>query len=125
MYCEIKLVSKLVYASKLIVTRSDNDNNLALEQLKALEHLYLLIVHLVHSDDAMLKQLCTLSNALDLTQHLTVLFRLRRRNETLVQHLIAILSHILRRLPDYSAIVEEVIKGLDNPGVFNICDIIK
>uniref|UniRef100_A0A0A9ZAS8 non-specific serine/threonine protein kinase n=2 Tax=Lygus hesperus TaxID=30085 RepID=A0A0A9ZAS8_LYGHE len=114
-YSEIKLVSKLVYASKLIIIRTDNDNNLSSDQLKALENIFLVITYLVHADDSMLKQFCTLSQALSLTQHLMFIFKLRRRNEAVALHLVAILSHVLRRLPDYCCIVEEVIKGLDNP----------
>ncbi|BES97430.1 Protein tyrosine kinase [Nesidiocoris tenuis] len=114
-YVDINLISKLVYASKLIISRPDDDNNLSAGQVEALENIFLLITYLVHSDDSALKQLCSLTNALSLPSLFVRIIELRNRNENLASHSVAILSQLLRRLPEYSAVVEDVVKGFHNP----------
>ncbi|XP_014293847.1 serine/threonine-protein kinase fused isoform X2 [Halyomorpha halys] len=115
-YAEVKLVPKLIYATQLITKRCNQNNDLNAEELQALEVIFLLITNLVHTDDVFLEQLCKISVLLSLSKHYAYILSLRRRKLRIATNLLAILSHILRKMPDYRKFVTEVIAAINEPG---------
>ncbi|XP_023021946.2 STKc_STK36 domain-containing protein fused [Leptinotarsa decemlineata] len=134
-YLEVKLVPNLVYATKLLVrehyenqdsTSSDSSSpidsplpksetyrrlsELCDEDVQALEYIFLLVSHLVHTSDDFLLQFCDAIVVLSIYPLLGILLSLTcKRKVRVVADLLAILSQLLRKLPENCDIVEKIL----------------
>ncbi|KAK9879862.1 hypothetical protein WA026_008366 [Henosepilachna vigintioctopunctata] len=119
-YLEVQLVPNLIYSSKLLVRQSMEcsidsvekyKNNLDLndEDLDALEHIYLLISHLVHVAVEFLIQLCDGFTVLNMFNLLHRFLCLLKRRPRVVLDLLAICILILRNAPENSKLVHEIL----------------
>lgn len=125
----------LVYASKLLAhqKRNDEDDNedpsqsfsgnllrpvsdLSADELQALECIYLLLCHLTHAAEDFLIQFCDSVAILSATCLLQQFFLLGRRKVRVVMDLMAILSHVLRVLPENAGLIDRIVLGVDTEG---------
>nr|CAD7570828.1 unnamed protein product [Timema californicum] len=132
-YLEVKVVPNLIYASKLFVRRKGYDSDellsiangeevlrpvseLSADELQALECIFVLLCHLVHTAEDFRLQFCdavVLLNGVPLLQQLLLLCR---RKVRVVADLVAILCHILRVLPENASLVEQIVLGTSATG---------
>jgi len=132
-------VPNLVYASKLLAHRKgdndddDNDNpsqsvsgnllrpvsDLSADELQALECICLLLCHLTHADEDFLIQFCDAVAILNATSLLQQFLLLGRRKVRVVTDLVAILSHVLRVLPENAGLIDQIVLGMDTVGKLN------
>lgn len=132
-YFEIKLVPNLVYASKLLLRQHDDstptstpspDNatpvnnsemykiisDLCIEDFDALEHIYLLITHLIYWDNQFLIQFCDAVVVLTIYVLLRLLLSFSSKGkDKIVADVLAILTHILRKYPENANLIEKVL----------------
>jgi len=140
-YLEVKVVPNLVYASKLLAHRKgtddddddDNDNpsqsvsgnqlrpvsDLSADELQALECICLLLCHLTHADEDFLIQFCDAVAILNATSLLQQFLLLGRRKVRVVTDLVAVLSHVLRVLPENAGLIDQIVLGVDTVGKLN------
>nr|CAD7443216.1 unnamed protein product [Timema bartmani] len=132
-YLDVKVVPNLIYASKLFVRRKGYDSDellsiangeevlrpvseLSADELQALECIFVLLCHLVHTAEDFRLQFCdavVLLNGVPLLQQLLLLCR---RKVRVVADLVAILCHILRVLPENASLVEQIVLGTSATG---------
>lgn len=152
-YLEIKLVPNLVYASKLLLRfhhddstptstpSSDNStpincsemyksiSNLHNEDFDAIEHIFLLITHLVYWDNQFLIQFCDALVVLNIYVLLRFLLSLTSNGKNkIVGDVLAILTHVLRKCPENSALIEKVLINDTNHcsvGLVNFVDLLR
>ncbi|RZC42531.1 serine/threonine-protein kinase fused-like [Asbolus verrucosus] len=115
-YLEVKLVPNLVYSSKLLMRVKSEENSslspspsdsplsvqssyknivdLTDEDLQSLEHIYMLITHLIYSDNEFLSK-----NKLQV-----------------VIDLLAVLTHVLRVFPENLELIEKIVLNENNEG---------
>lgn len=133
-YLEIKLVPNLVYASKLLLRAHHDDltptstpspdtpmpmtssemyksiADLSDEDFQALEHIYLLITHLVYWDDQFLIQFCDAVVVLSVNSLLRLLLSLTsKKKDKIVGDILAILTHVLRKFPENADLIEKIL----------------
>lgn len=124
-YQEVKLIPNLVYSSKQItrlkVETSTSSNSpiteetfkdltdLTDEDFHSLEHIYMLITHLVHLDNEFLSQLCDSIAVLNVYLILKSFLFVCKSRLQLVMDLLAILTHILRVFPENLDLVDRII----------------
>lgn len=126
----------LVYASKLLAHRKgsnddDDDDNpsqsvsgnllrpvsdLSADELQALECICLLLCHLTHADEDFLIQFCDAVAILNATTLLQQFLLLGRRKVRVVTDLVAVLSHVLRVLPENAGLIDQIVLGMDKVG---------
>lgn len=149
-YLEIKLVPNLVYASKLLFKNYSDDStpintpspetfspidttetcknisDLSPENFEALEYIFLLITHLVYWDEQFLLQFCdavvvlTLYTILKLLLSITLVEKCK-----IVGDIFAILTHILRKFPENTDIIEKIIFGESHINSLNFVDLLR
>ncbi|KAG5899921.1 hypothetical protein JTB14_002472 [Gonioctena quinquepunctata] len=147
-YLEVKLVPNLMYASKLLVREqrknqdslsdSPSPNNSPLppttesyrllsdlcdEDVQALEHIFLLIAHLVYISDDFLIQFCDAVVVLSVYPLMQMFLCLTcKRRVRVVGDILATLTHLLRKLPENSDIIEKILlpNKSDNPAANQI-----
>lgn len=146
-YRIVKAVPNLVYASNLLTrqricdaeTDSEDTHSLrpvsglGADELHAMECIYLLLCNLTHMWDYFLAQFCDAVVILDGIALLQQFLLVGRRKPRIVADLLAILAHILRRLPENASLVEEIVlspaqreKGKDLSSILkNKCPLIK
>ncbi|CAG2056871.1 unnamed protein product [Timema podura] len=132
-YLDVKVVPNLIYASKLFVRRKGYDSDellsiangeevlrpvseLSADELQALECIFVLLCHLVHTAEDFRLQFCdavVLLNGVPLLQQLLLLCR---RKVRVVADLVAVLCHILRALPENASLVEQIVLGTSATG---------
>ncbi|KAL3269712.1 hypothetical protein HHI36_008772 [Cryptolaemus montrouzieri] len=119
-YLEVKLVPNLVYSSKLLLRKKadcsagttevyKNLSDLNDEDLETLEYIYLLITHLVHVREEFLEQFCDALVILNIFHLIHRFLSLSKRRPRIVLDLVAILTHILRKTPENSELVEKIL----------------
>ncbi|CAG9815415.1 unnamed protein product [Phaedon cochleariae] len=132
-YLEVKLVPNLVYATKLLFrvnrggTPSESPSpanspspncpytcrslsELNAEDMQTLEYIFLLISHLVHLDDDFLMQFCDAVVVLSVYHLLnTFLCMISKYKVRIVADILAIMTQILRKLPENSEVVENIL----------------
>ncbi|XP_066151858.1 serine/threonine-protein kinase fused isoform X1 [Euwallacea fornicatus] len=135
-YLEVKLVPNLMYASKLLLrnpklnvsltssSSSDDEphplksksadtykplDKLENEDLQALEHIFMLVCHLVHLSDEFLMQFCDAVVILNVSSMINMLLRLAKRKLRISMDVISILTQTIRRLPENTEIVEKIV----------------
>lgn len=127
MYLEAKIVPNLVYASKLLAYQKDCDSDdpspsssrnpdLNADELQALECIYLLLCYLVYAAEDFLIQFCDAVAILNATSLLQQFLLLGRRKVRVVTDLVAILSHVLRALPENAGLIEQIVLGVEAEG---------
>lgn len=127
----------LVYASKLLAHRkgsNDDDDNpsqsisgnllrpvsdLSADELQALECICLLLCHLTHADEDFLIQFCDAVAILNATTLLQQFLLLGRRKVRVVTDLVAVLSHVLRVLPENAGLIDQIVLGMNTVGKLN------
>ncbi|KAJ8932531.1 hypothetical protein NQ318_000648 [Aromia moschata] len=120
-YLEVKLVPNLVYSSKLLLRGYREDtpfgaspspvnspvpskecyralSELTEEDFQALEYMFLLVSHLVHLDDRFLIQFCD-----------AIVVLTQKKRVRIVCDVIAVLTHVLRKCPENSEIIEKIL----------------
>lgn len=125
----------LVYASKLLAHQkgsNDDDNDdpsqsfggsllrpvsdLSADELQALESICLLLCHLTHAAEDFLIQFCDAVAILNATSLLQQFLLLGRRKVRVVTDLVAVLSHVLRMLPENAGLIDQIVLGVDTAG---------
>lgn len=151
-YLEIKLLPNLVYASKLLLRvhhddstptgtpSSDNStpfncsemyksvSDLHNEDFDAIEHIFLLITHLVYWDNQFIIQFCDAVVVLNIYVLLRFLLSLSSKGkDKIVGDVLAILTHVLRKCPENSTLVEKVLINNTNHsvGLVNFVDLLR
>uniref|UniRef100_A0A1B6LSA0 non-specific serine/threonine protein kinase n=1 Tax=Graphocephala atropunctata TaxID=36148 RepID=A0A1B6LSA0_9HEMI len=122
-YMEVKVVSSLMYGLKLLTNRVGSSSShesmvdpskLSGDHLTALERTLVLVTQLVHSDSVFLSQFCDVVVLLHLSPRLHMLLGFHRLRPQIPANLVAILTHILRKMPENANIVDSsVSSGLD------------
>lgn len=130
-YYDTKVVPNLVYATKLMFQYKCSTNlstsstgftainsetkhflcELSEEDSEALQHMYLLICHLVHLRADFLKHFCDSVIILNIYNILRDILSLSKQRVRLVIDLLAILTHILRTLPDRVDIIIKILNS--------------
>jgi hypothetical protein len=116
-----------VYASKLLAYQKDCNigdlspsstryPDLSADELQALECIYLLLCYLVYAAEDFLIQFCDAVAVLNATSLLQQFLLLGRRKVRIVTDLLAILSHVLRALPENAGLIEQIVLGVNAEG---------
>lgn len=132
-YLKTKLVPILVHASILLLREHKDEyssystpspdnlsinsldiykiiNSLSDDDTEALEHIFLLITHLVYWDDEFLIQFCDAVIVFTVYVQLRLLLSLTSKGkDKLVSDVLAILTHILRKYPENSSLIEKIL----------------
>ncbi|KAH1000416.1 hypothetical protein HUJ04_000326, partial [Dendroctonus ponderosae] len=126
-YLEVKVVPNLIYAVKLLLrtapqnasSESADDvptlilfrtaDQLDAEHLQALEHVLMLVCHLVHLQDAFLIHFCDAVLIINVFGLFNMLFALGKRRLRILLDLISILTHTLRKQPENAEIVAKIL----------------
>lgn len=129
MYYEVKLVSNLIYASKLLCTQRSAETvvspllinspfrtieTLSSAEIKTLSSLYELVCHLVHLNDRFLSQLCDAIVGLRVESIFTDFLSTNKESPEVIRlanTALALLNLILRELPENADVVEKIIFG--------------
>lgn len=103
----------------MIAKRANPESNLNADELQALEVIFLLISNLVHTEEVFLEQFCKISVLLSLSEHYAFILSLRRRKVRIAVNLLAIFSHVVRKMPEYKYVAIDFVKAFENPGMYN------
>ncbi|KAB0794350.1 hypothetical protein PPYR_11189 [Photinus pyralis] len=142
-YFDVKVVPNLVYATKLMFQYKCSTNlstsstafaaidsetqhfiaELSDDDSEALQHIFLLICHLVHLRSEFLKHFCDAVATLNVYNILRDMLSLSKQRVRLVIDLLAILTHILRTLPDRTDVITKIL-NTDN-SEFNVVHLLK
>ncbi|KAL1488541.1 hypothetical protein ABEB36_015005 [Hypothenemus hampei] len=127
-YLEVKLLPNLIYASKLLLRvqkvessiESSNDRltnskeyksleSLENEELQGLEHLFMLVCHLIHLQDDFIVQFCDAVVILNVFSLINMLLGFTKRKLRISIDVMSILTQTIRRLPENVEIVEKIV----------------
>lgn len=157
-YLDVKLVPNLIYASKLLIRlknasqenvdvsaeiKERNVGDLSEEELQCLEHIYLLICHLIYVEEKYVSQFCDSVVILNIyhlingflhlglcitlfiltKKHLMIHLYTGKKKLKIVTDLLAILTHVMHKNPENYEIIDKIIQtpqageGLDFVGM--------
>lgn len=132
-YIEVKVVPNLLYAVKLILRSTttnsaspqikDSLGDLNNDSFNSLEHIIMLVTHLIHLDHLFLSQLCDSMAVLNLGCLLAGILVCKSKPQ-IVGDLLAILTHILRVFPENYDLVDGVLFGGEEKTV-NFIDLLR
>lgn len=121
-YLDIKLIPNIINASKLLLTVKNenstelinqfkNFNDLNEEELDAIQYIYLLVCNLIHQNKDFLVQLCDAFAVLHISTLLHNLFSFARKRVRILLDLIAILTYMLKHIPENYELIESILKN--------------
>ncbi|XP_065173628.1 serine/threonine-protein kinase fused [Atheta coriaria] len=137
-YLDVKLVPNLIYASKLLIRlknasqenvdvsaeiKERNVGDLSEEELQCLEHIYLLICHLIYVEEKYVSQFCDSVVILNIYHLINGFLHLGKKKLKIVTDLLAILTHVMHKNPENYEIIDKIIQtpqageGLDFVGM--------
>ncbi|CAG9768721.1 unnamed protein product [Ceutorhynchus assimilis] len=128
-YLEVKLLPNLIYAVKLLLRNLPDISNsssgglpatknletykslekLDNEELQALEHIVMLVCHLVYIQDDFVLQFCDAIVILNVYSLINTLLGLAKRKLRISMDIISILTQTIRRLPENTEIIEKIV----------------
>ncbi|XP_054276261.1 serine/threonine-protein kinase fused-like [Macrosteles quadrilineatus] len=125
-YIEVKVVSSLMFALKLLTNRAgcsashdsvSEHSKVTVDQLLALERVLVLVNQLVHSDQVFLSQFCDVVALLHLAPRLHLLLNFHKSKPRLALDLVSILTHILRQMPENANLVDNCVQPELSTGI--------